>query len=166
MFSSDGCRAKAPSRTQIIARTLFASAFLLGVAPAINAQPFLQITQAYAGNFNPQGVVTGVNGCSNFSPQFNNLPALPFPNPPVNNIAQPSSAVTSVVPGGCTNTIQLWVANTGTTATAGPITVTINLAPESPRSLTTLSANGFTAAPGSINPGAALVGPARCSGTS
>lgn len=145
MFTSDDCRANGRGWTPIIARTLLASAFLLGVVTTINAQPVLVETMVESGNFNPFGLAAG---CSTVSPQYQNLPT----SPPLN----PNDPAFTMVSGKCKNTIEDWVSNIGTTATIGTVTKTFTLSPDSPRTLTVLSANGFTAAPGSsINPGKA-----------
>jgi hypothetical protein len=54
MFSLEGCRANVRNWTRIIARTMLASALLLGVTTALHAQPVLVETQVEAGNFDPR----------------------------------------------------------------------------------------------------------------
>ena len=143
LFHLDDCRSNARSWTPIIARKLPASVLLLGVATTINAQPVLVETQVEAGNFNPNPPKIA-GGCSAASPQSQNLPAV-----------APTDPAFFTVSSKCKNTIEDWVSNVGASPTSGTVTKTFILSPDAPRSLTILSANGFTAAPGNISAGKA-----------
>jgi len=161
MFSLDGCRASGRGWTPIIARTLLASAFLLGVTTAITAQPILVETMVESGNFNPFGDKKGI-GCSNFSPQFQNLPVLP----PNIGLGSPADALYLTVPSGCKNTIMDWPSDVGPSPTDGTtVTKTFILSAPSPKALTVLSANGVSAAPGNIKAGKADGWACQISGT-